>query len=87
MRFSHSRLDQPLVDTLVLFSREDVRPNRQIIVVAVNEFEWKHGDRDGVPEALRALWLLCGSSLCFFTAESAEIAEHLLPIILANLAT
>jgi hypothetical protein len=40
--FSHPGLNQPLVDALVFLSREDVCPDRKIVVIAVNKPEGKH---------------------------------------------
>jgi hypothetical protein len=41
--FGDSGLNQPLVDALVFFGREDVCPDGEIIVIAVNKLEWEHG--------------------------------------------
>jgi hypothetical protein len=38
----NSRRDQPVVNALVLFGGENVRPDGQVVVIAVDEFEGKH---------------------------------------------
>jgi hypothetical protein len=41
-RFSHSGIKQAFVDEPVLLRGKNVRANRQIVVIAVDELEWQH---------------------------------------------
>jgi hypothetical protein len=39
-------LNQLLVNALVFFRRKNVRPNREVVVIAVNQLEWEHGQTE-----------------------------------------
>ena len=44
MGVSHACFKKPSVDPLILLGRKDVRADREVVLIAINEFEGKHGE-------------------------------------------